>query len=84
MKIHPMWQAYPHLQPELTQTLALMENAIQLKNKPVQQAILEMIQAGGKLLRPAYQLLFPNLGLSKIDKKRSLLLLQLKCSTQQL
>lgn len=62
MKIHPMWQAYPHLQPELTQTLALMENAIQLKNKPVQQAILEMIQAGGKLLRPAYQLLFSQFG----------------------
>jgi heptaprenyl diphosphate synthase len=62
MKIHPMWQAYPRLQPELTQTLALMENAIQLKNKPVQQAILEMIQAGGKLLRPAYQLLFSQFG----------------------
>lgn len=73
MKIHPMWQAYPHLQPELTQTLTLMENAIQLKNKPVQQAILEMIQAGGKLLRPAYQLLFSQFG-SEQDRKKAVAL----------
>lgn len=62
MKIHPMWDEYPQLQSELTQTLTLMENAIQLKNKPVQEAILNMIQAGGKLLRPAYQLLFSQFG----------------------
>ncbi len=62
MKLHPMWEKYPQLQPELTQTLTLMENTIQLKNKPVQEAILAMIQAGGKLLRPAYQLLFSQFG----------------------
>lgn len=62
MKIHPMWKEYPQLQPELSQTLTLMEKSIQLKNKPVQQAILDMIQAGGKLLRPAYQLLFSQFG----------------------
>jgi heptaprenyl diphosphate synthase len=62
MKIHPMWKDYPQLQSELTQTLTLMEDSIQLKNKPVEKAILRMIQAGGKLLRPAYQLLFAQLG----------------------
>jgi len=62
MKIHPMWKDYPQLQSELTQILTLMEDSIQLKNKPVEKAILRMIQAGGKLLRPAYQLLFAQLG----------------------
>ena len=62
MNLHPMWDKYPQLQPELKQTLHLMEQAVNLKNKPVQEAILTMIQAGGKLLRPAYQLLFSQFG----------------------
>ena len=62
MKIHPMWDAYPPLKAELTQTLALMEKTIQLNNTEVQTAIIDMIQAGGKLLRPAYQLLFSEFG----------------------
>lgn len=69
MKIHPMWKEYPQLQPELTQTLELMEKSIQLKNKPVQQAIFDMIHAGGKLLRPAYQLLFSQFGPEQNRKK---------------
>ena len=54
MKLHPLWQEYPTLQSELTETLALMEQTVKLKNKPVEKAVLEMIHAGGKLLRPAY------------------------------
>ena len=62
MKLHPLWQEYPTLQSELTETLALMEQTVKLKNKPVEKAVLEMIHAGGKLLRPAYQLLFSRFG----------------------
>lgn len=62
MKLHPIWNDYPQLQPELTQTMKLMENSIELKNKAVKAALLEMIGAGGKLLRPAYQLLFSQFG----------------------
>lgn len=62
MKLHPLWQEYPSLQSELTETLALMEKTVKLKNKPVEKAVIEMIHAGGKLLRPAYQLLFSRFG----------------------
>lgn len=62
MRLHPIWNDYPQLQPELTQTMKLMENSIELKNKAVKAALLEMIGAGGKLLRPAYQLLFSQFG----------------------
>lgn len=62
MALHPMWAQFPHLQKDLEETLTRMENAIQLKNKEVETAILEMIQAGGKLLRPAYQILFAQFG----------------------
>lgn len=62
MKLHPMWREYPELSKELTVTLELMENSIKLKNKEVQTEILNMIHSGGKLLRPAYQLLFSTFG----------------------
>lgn len=69
MKIHAMWQNYPTIQKELSQTLTLMEKTIQLNNAEVQGAILDMIHAGGKLLRPAYQLLFSQLGPNREPQK---------------
>jgi len=53
-----MWQTYPDIQNELETTLSLIESTIQTDNVPVKNAIIKMINAGGKLLRPAYCLLF--------------------------
>ncbi|WP_179395864.1 polyprenyl synthetase family protein [Lacticaseibacillus absianus] len=58
MQIHPMWADYPALAPELEATLGLIETNIHPNNQPVADALLAMINAGGKLLRPAYCLLF--------------------------
>ena len=69
MKLHPMWQNYPQLVPELNQTIELMEQSVKLKNKAVEKAVLDMIHSGGKLLRPAYQLLFSQFGEDQDLKK---------------
>ncbi len=69
MNIHPMWETFPTLKKELSQTLDLMEKNIVIKNPEVQQAVLDMIHAGGKLLRPAYQLLFSQFGKQRDPKK---------------
>ncbi|WP_270268262.1 polyprenyl synthetase family protein [Enterococcus avium] len=69
MKLHPMWQDYPDLAKQLTTTLQLMEDVVKLKNKKVESAVLDMIHAGGKLLRPAYQLLFAQFGPEQDEKK---------------
>ena len=69
MTLHSMWEPFPTLQKDLTKTLALMENALHIKNKDVEQAIIEMIRAGGKLLRPAYQILFAQFGAEKDENK---------------
>ncbi|MFD1431163.1 polyprenyl synthetase family protein [Lacticaseibacillus yichunensis] len=58
MQIHPMWADYPTLAPELVATLDLIETKIAPDSVPVKEALLQMINAGGKLLRPAYCLLF--------------------------
>ncbi len=62
MSVHPMWGKYPTLYTELTSVLDLMEHSIQISNKDISTAILTMINAGGKLLRPAYLLLFSQFG----------------------
>ncbi|WP_270659888.1 polyprenyl synthetase family protein [Enterococcus thailandicus] len=71
MNLHPMWKNYPTLALELEATLTKMEQIINLKNKPVEQAIRETIHAGGKLLRPAYQLLFSQFG-SERDRDKAI------------
>lgn len=69
MNIHPMWKKYPKLAKELDSTLELMDNSVNLKNKEVEDAVMSMIHSGGKLLRPAYQLLFSQFGDKREPKK---------------
>lgn len=69
MKLHPMWESYPNLKKELYSTLKLMNTTVNLPNKEVEKAVLAMIHSGGKMLRPAYQLLFSQFGDQKEPKK---------------
>ncbi|ETY74789.1 geranylgeranyl pyrophosphate synthase [Lactiplantibacillus fabifermentans T30PCM01] len=57
-QLHPLWHDYPALQPELQQVMQLMEDNINIADTAITDAILAMIHSGGKLLRPAYCLLF--------------------------
>lgn len=68
--MHKMWETYPQMNYELQEVQKLMKKNIHLKNKEVEQAILEMMSASGKMLRPAYQLLFANFGVKNSEKKR--------------
>lgn len=72
MKIHKLWQDYPNLEHDLQDTLNLMERSIKLTNKDVEQAIFSMLASGGKLLRPAYLLLFSQFGTQ--DKEKAIAL----------
>lgn len=69
MNIHPMWKNYPELAKELNSTLKLMDSNVNLKNKDVEKAVMSMIHSGGKLLRPAFQLLFSQFGEQRDAKK---------------
>lgn len=68
MQIHPMWADYPLLAPQLAATLTLIEKQIKPANSAVASALVELINAGGKLLRPAYCLLFAQFKPADPDK----------------
>lgn len=73
MNVHQMWKPYPQLAEELEAALKAMEDGIQIKNKEVEQAIRTMTRSGGKLLRPAYLLLFSRFGPQK-DRQKAIAL----------
>ncbi len=50
-QLHPIWRDYPALQPELQQVMQLMTANINIQDADINDAILEMIHGGGKLLR---------------------------------
>ncbi|MFD1318194.1 polyprenyl synthetase family protein [Loigolactobacillus zhaoyuanensis] len=71
-KINAMWQQYPQLAPELNATLTLIKQNIKTEDPKVTNAIIDMIHAGGKLLRPAYCLLFSQF--KQTDRKKMIAL----------
>ena len=73
MEPHAMWTSYPSLKKDLQKTLNLISDSISLPNKEVEEAILAIFHSGGKLLRPAYLLLFSEFG-TKTDKKKTIAL----------
>ena len=58
---------YPELAADLREVQACIKAAILIKNKPIKSAIFDILNAGGKMLRPAYLLLFADF--TKLDKK---------------
>lgn len=58
MKLHPMWEEYPYLQKNLISVIELIEDKIVIENTEIRDKLVSLISSGGKLLRPAYSLLF--------------------------
>ena len=56
--VHPMWMEYPELHEELKQVKAMMHASITIENKQIREAILAVLESGGKMVRPAYLILF--------------------------
>lgn len=58
MKIHPMWKEYPQIEKELQACIDLIEQQIKIKNDDIQDKVIQLMSSGGKMLRPAYSILF--------------------------
>lgn len=56
--VHPMWKEYPEIASELAAVRLLMLDSIAIEDTEIRQAIIELLAQGGKMIRPAYLLLF--------------------------
>ena len=57
-----IWDNYPGIKEELIEVLDLMKKNVKCKDKKIESSIIELIEGGGKLLRPAFVLIGSKFG----------------------
>ncbi len=63
-----MWERYPEINANLKKVEAIIENNLKSKNKPLEELLKTLSNAGGKRLRPAFVILSAGFGKSRDDK----------------
>lgn len=63
-----IWNNYPEIKRELVDVLDLMKKNVKCKDKKIENSIIELIESGGKLLRPAFVLIGSKFGTNDIEK----------------
>ncbi|VTS15647.1 polyprenyl synthetase [Streptococcus porcinus] len=56
------WSKYPEIDQHIKLVCQLIEKRVQVRNTDIQEAIIQLAQAGGKYLRPAFFFLFTSFG----------------------
>jgi len=69
MTIHQMWDSYPEIKQDLEDVLRVIDANITLRDKKARKTIIDLLHAGGKLLRPAFFLLTAKAG-EKYDREQ--------------
>lgn len=62
------WNEYPIVKNDLEEVIKIMNKNIKCKEKLVENAILELIKSGGKLLRPAFLIIAARFGVFKEEE----------------
>ncbi|NKC68025.1 polyprenyl synthetase family protein [Vagococcus fluvialis] len=62
MELHPLWEKYPTIKQDLIETKKVMNKSVKIRNKEITDSLQLFFETGGKLLRPAYFLLFSKFG----------------------
>ncbi len=62
------WIKYPHIKDELEEVKDIMRNNVKCFQGDIEDALLELIESGGKLLRPAFVMLSAEFG--EYDKEK--------------
>lgn len=57
-----IWNNYPEIRQELIEVINLMKKNVKCKDKKIEKSIMELIESGGKLLRPAFVLIGSKFG----------------------
>ena len=73
MDIHPIWDDYPQVKQRLIKVNQAIESHIRIKDKNVKKIIHDVMNSGGKLLRPAYALLCSEM-CPEYDEKKAIVI----------
>lgn len=67
------WSQYPEIEKEIKEVTRLIEKRVHVRNKEIEAAIIQLSQAGGKYLRPAFFFLFSSFGPHQQARKEQLI-----------
>lgn len=70
--MNSFWNKYPQLQSELEDVKDIMKKNVKTNEKYIEEPLLELIDSGGKMLRPAFLLLSSKFGKEDKDKYKNL------------
>ena len=60
--MNSIWNKYPEIQSELKSVSTLIKKQAKCKDKKIENSILELLESGGKMLRPAFGLIASKFG----------------------
>lgn len=66
------WSKYPEIENQIQDVCQIIEERAHVRNTEIQDAIVQLTQAGGKYLRPAFFFLFTNFGQNREEKSEQL------------
>ena len=70
--MHKLWNKYPEVNNELKKVKELIEKNAKCRDKIVEESIIELLNSGGKMLRPAFVILSSKFGNYEEKKARAL------------
>lgn len=70
--MHKLWNKYPEVNNELKKVKELIEKNAKCRDKIVEESIIELLNSGGKMLRPAFVILSSKFGEYEEKKSRAL------------
>ena len=70
--MHAIWNKYPEIQTELSAVREIMEENARCKDKVIETSIKELIQSGGKMLRPGLAVIASKFGNYQPERTRAM------------
>lgn len=70
--MHAIWNRYPEIQTELVEVLKMMEDNAYCKDKVIEASIKELIQSGGKMIRPGFAVIASKFGTYHPERTRAM------------
>ncbi|MFD2306422.1 polyprenyl synthetase family protein [Enterococcus termitis] len=71
--MNEFWKDFPIIQEQLNETCELIKQQVKVRNKEIEQALIDLTFSGGKLLRPAFFFLFAQMGDSQKQDHQQLI-----------
>lgn len=69
MKLHRIWDDYPNVKKQLEKVMQTIEDSVRIQDETIRAIVMNLLQSGGKFLRPAYAILCAQIGKEQEEER---------------